>query len=74
MGATGGRESMSSCVWRLVKLVPLIMHLNEFKIWLLVVIVVEIKKYVWIVCEECVCKIYGSMRNMEVKYSKYMSL
>ena len=31
-------------------------------------------KYVWIVCEECVCKIYGSMRDMEVKYSKYMSL
>ena len=47
MGATGGRESMSSCVWRLVKLVPFIMHLNEFKIWLLVVIVVEIKKYVF---------------------------
>ena len=31
-------------------------------------------KYVWIVCEECVYKIYGSMRDMEVKYSKYMSL
>ena len=31
-------------------------------------------KYVWIVCEECVCKIYGSMRDMEVKYSIYLSL
>ena len=32
------------------------------------------EKYVWIFCEECVCKIYGSMREMEVKYSKCMSL
>ena len=24
--------------------------------------------------EECVCKIYGSMRDMEIKCSKYMSL
>ena len=31
-------------------------------------------KYVWIVCEECVCKIYRSMRDMEVKYSIYLSL
>ena len=30
MGATGGRESMSSCVHRLVKFVPLIMYLNDF--------------------------------------------
>ena len=30
MGATEGRESMSSCVQRLVKLVPFIIHLNEF--------------------------------------------
>ena len=30
MGATGGRESMSSCVYGLVKLALLIMHLNEF--------------------------------------------
>lgn len=30
-------------------------------------------KYIWIVCEECVCKIYGSMRDLKVKYSKYMS-
>ena len=30
MGATGGRESMSSRVHRLVKFVPLIMHLNDF--------------------------------------------
>ena len=30
MGATRGRESMSSCVKGLVKLAPLIMHLNEF--------------------------------------------
>ena len=26
-------------------------------------------KYIWIFCEECTCKIYGSMRDMEVKYS-----
>ena len=30
MGATRGRESMSSNVQRLVKFVPFIMHLNEF--------------------------------------------
>ena len=30
MGATRGRESMSSSVQRLVKFVPFIMHLNEF--------------------------------------------
>ena len=30
MGVTGGRESMSSHVHRLVKFVPLIMHLNDF--------------------------------------------
>ena len=30
MGATGARKSMPSCVQGLVKLVPLIMHLNEF--------------------------------------------
>ena len=30
MSATGGRESMSSCVQGLVKLASLIMHLNEF--------------------------------------------
>jgi len=32
------------------------------------------EKYVWIFCEKCVCKIYGSMRDIEVKYSKYISL
>ena len=30
MDATGGRESISSYVQRLVKFVPFIMHLNEF--------------------------------------------
>ena len=30
MGATEGIESMSSRVHRLVKFVPLIMHLNDF--------------------------------------------
>ena len=29
-GAIGGRESMPSCVYGLVKLAPLIMYLNEF--------------------------------------------
>ena len=31
-------------------------------------------KYVWIVCEECVCKIYESMRDIEIKYSICLSL
>ena len=31
-------------------------------------------KYVWIVCKECVCKIYGSMRDMEIKDSICLSL
>ena len=39
MGATGGRESMSKCVQKLVKLAPLIMHLNEFMLWLIVEII-----------------------------------
>ena len=30
MGATGGRENMSSHVHRLIKFVPFIMHLNDF--------------------------------------------
>ena len=30
MGATRGRENMSSHVHQLVKFVPLIMHLNDF--------------------------------------------
>ena len=34
------------------------------------------EKCVWVFCEECVCKTYGSMRSdtMKVKYSKYMRL
>ena len=32
------------------------------------------EKYAWVFCEECVCKIYGSVRYMEVKYGKYMRL
>ena len=32
------------------------------------------EKYAWVFCEECVCKIHGSVRYMEVKYSKYMRL
>jgi len=30
MGATGGRENMSSRVHMLVKSIPFIMHLNDF--------------------------------------------
>ena len=30
--------------------------------------------YIYIFFEEHVCKIYGSMRDMEIKCSKYMSL
>ena len=33
MGATGGRESMPSCAQGLVKLAPLVMHLNGFHLW-----------------------------------------
>ena len=30
-------------------------------------------EYVWVFCEEGVCKIYGSViDNMKVEYSKYM--
>ena len=87
MGATRGRESMSSCVQGLVKLAPLIMHLccevmnnvafheKGFQYGCLVSL------------EKCgdgkdinvswdvvfvICIIYGSMRDMEVKNSKNM--
>ena len=42
MGATGGRESMSSCVYGLVKLASLIMHLNEFPLDNALLVVVKL--------------------------------
>ena len=70
------RKAFVTCswksVWYLLRCMEMVRNIYIYilrygvcKIW---------EKYVWIFCEECVCKIYGSMREMEVKYSKCMSL
>ena len=42
MGATRGRESMSSCMQRLVKFVSFIMHLNEYPLDNTILIIVKL--------------------------------